>query len=114
MPSGAADEQRAAEYLVGQGLRLVERNWRCPFGEIDLICREGDVLVFVEVRARRTASARGFGGAAASITAAKRERLIKTAGLYLSRLPRQPDCRFDAVLVDGPQLNWLRNAFEAG
>jgi putative endonuclease len=109
MPSGAADEQRAADYLRDQGLRLVARNWRSRFGEIDLICRDGDTLVFVEVRARR---AGGFGGAAESITAAKRGRLIKTAELYLAGQAVQPPCRFDAVLIDGARLTWLRNAFD--
>lgn len=111
MPSGAAEEQRAADYLRGQGLKLVARNWRSRFGEIDLICQDGDTLVFVEVRARK---AGGFGGAAESITAAKRGRLIRTAELYLAGQARQPACRFDAVLIDGERLTWLRNAFEAG
>lgn len=111
MPSGAAEEQRAAEYLGRQGLKLVARNWRSRFGEIDLICQDGDTLVFVEVRARK---AGGFGGAAESITAAKRGRLIRTAELYLAGLARQPACRFDAVLIDGERLTWLRNAFEGG
>lgn len=108
---GQAGEDAAAAYLTRHGLRLVERNFRVRGGEIDLICQDGDTLVFVEVRARKVG---GFGGAAESITAAKRGRLIRTAELYLAGLARQPACRFDAVLIDGERLTWLRNAFEVG
>lgn len=110
MQRGAKDEQRAAEYLARQGLKVVDRNWRCRFGEIDLICREGDTLVFVEVRAR---AATGFGGAAESITAGKRDKLIKTAELYLAGQGGYGACRFDAVLIQGSSLTWVRNAFDA-
>lgn len=107
---GQAAEARAAAYLAGQGLGLVARNWRCRGGEIDLILWDGPVLVFVEVRARRGA---GFGGAAASITAAKQARLLRAAQLYLAGLERLPACRFDAVLIEGEDLTWLRDAFQA-
>ena len=76
---------------------IVERNFRCRRGEIDLIARDGETLVFVEVRLR---TRRDFGGAAASITAAKRARIAAAALFYLGRLPRTPPCRFDAVLLD--------------
>ena len=69
---GEMAEQVAAEFLAGRGLKLIERNYRCRFGEIDLIMRHGPTLVFVEVRYRRNDS---FGGAVESITAAKREKL---------------------------------------
>jgi putative endonuclease len=108
MALGKAAEDRAAAYLAGHGLRPVERNWRCKGGEIDLIMRDGAVLVFVEVRARSNAR---FGGAGASITAAKQGRLIHAAHLYLSGLSALPACRFDAVLIDGERLTWLRDAF---
>ena len=92
------------------GLRLLERNWRCRLGEIDLIAEEGGVLVFAEVRMRRSAR---FGGAAESVTAAKRSRLIAAANLYLSQCRAQAPCRFDVFLVDGPagDVKWIRNAF---
>ncbi|MFO1204509.1 MAG: YraN family protein [Burkholderiales bacterium] len=80
------------------GLTILQRNFRCRFGEIDLIARDGDAVVFVEVRMRRRGD---FGGAAESITGAKRARLIKAAGFYLSSQARTPRCRFDAVLVSG-------------
>lgn len=92
-------------------MRLVERNYRCRFGEIDLVMSEGETLVFVEVRLRTHP---GFGGAGASITEAKRARLLRAARHYLSGLRRTPQCRFDAVLLgaDGAaSIEWLRDAF---
>ncbi|MFN3593417.1 MAG: YraN family protein [Thiobacillaceae bacterium] len=107
---GAHAEQRAAAYLKARGLKLVARNWRCRFGEIDLILQEGATLVFVEVRARRGAD---FGGAAQSITAAKRARLTRTAEAYLAQTGHRGPCRFDAILIEGERLTWLRDAFAA-
>jgi putative endonuclease len=107
--SGARAEDRCAELLRGAGLVLVERNWRCRLGEIDLIAEDRGVVVFAEVRMRRSF---GFGGAGESVTAAKRARLIAAARLYLSRQP-QVQCRFDVLLVDGPagDIKWIRDAF---
>jgi putative endonuclease len=113
MNRGAQAEQWAAQYLSRQGLKLVEQNYRSRYGEIDLIMRDGEALVFVEVRLRGNAD---FGGAAASIDARKQQRIIRTAQQYLAGLPRTPPCRFDAVLmgdVQGGQVAWLKNAFEA-
>jgi putative endonuclease len=110
---GEAAEQLAADYLQGRGLRLVERNFRVRGGEIDLVCRDGQTTVFVEVRLR---SRSDFGGAAASITAAKQARLILAARHWLQRHGETP-CRFDCVLLDGLEpknIEWLRNAFSAG
>ena len=107
--TGIAAEELAAHYLAERGLAIVGRNYRCRLGEIDLIARDGDMLVFVEVRLRSSAR---FGGALASITAIKQRKLIAAAGLYLSRLPRTPRCRFDAILLDaldGRRIEWLRN-----
>ena len=108
---GGDAEQSAMLYLQRQGLVLVERNYRCRFGEIDLIMSEGKTLVFVEVRMRASDA---FGGAAASITSAKQTKLLRAARHYLSRLENQPSCRFDAVLMTGvrnPNIEWIRNAF---
>ena len=107
---GKEAEERAAAYLQSQGLAIAARNWRCRGGEIDLVCRQGNVLVFVEVRARRRMD---YGGAAASIDAGKRRRLIHAAGNYLASLGRLPACRFDAVLIEGDRLTWVRDAFQA-
>jgi putative endonuclease len=88
---------------------VVERNFRVKGGEIDLICRDGATLVFVEVRQRGRSH---FGDAAASITAAKRRRIVLAARHYLAgRAAGQ--CRFDCVLLDGERLEWLRDAFTA-
>ena len=102
-------ERQALAYLQRQGLRLVEANFRCKGGEIDLVMRDGDALVFVEVRQRAD---RAHGGAAASISPAKIRRLVHAAQLYLQRLPSLPCCRFDVVAIDGEQLEWLRNVIE--
>ncbi len=106
---GAAAEAAAADFLSARGLRVVERNFRIRSGEIDLVCRDGGVTVFVEVRFRSRAD---FGGAGASITAAKRQRLILAARHWLARHGERP-CRFDAVLLDGNGIEWIRNAFAA-
>lgn len=110
-PGGRAAELQAEALLKARGLRLVERNYRCRFGEIDLIMRDGATLVFVEVRARSHAA---YGGAAGSIDAAKQARLVRAARHYLATLARQPACRFDAVLFDGSgRAQWVRAAFDA-
>lgn len=109
---GARAEALAAEYLERQGLTLLERNFRTRRGEIDLVMREGGVLVFVEVRLRTNAA---YGGAAASITSRKQARLVAAAQVYLARLGREPPCRFDAVLLDAlapDRISWERNIVE--
>lgn len=107
---GAAAEQAAADYLARQGLTLVERNFRCRLGEIDLIMRDGQTLVFVEVRQR---ASQQFGGAAASIDSRKQQKLVATAQLYLAKSGKMPSCRFDAVLMQGQTIQWIRDAFGA-
>ncbi len=110
--AGRRAEAIAASHLERHGLAIVARNFRRRFGEVDLIARDGDTLVFVEVRLRTRDD---YGGAAASITAAKRARLAKAAELYLARLASAPPCRFDAVLLsslDPPRIEWLRNVID--
>lgn len=114
---GESAEARALAHLQAHGLRLQARNYRVARGpgrrggEIDLILREPDgTLVFVEVRARQSAA---HGGAAASISPAKRASLVFAAQCYLARWPQPPRCRFDVVAIDGDALTWLRGAFEA-
>lgn len=107
--SGSEAEERAAHHLARHGLKILARNYRCRGGEIDLVCRDGATLVFVEVRLRRN---RNFGGAAASITPAKQRRIALAANHYLAGKPL-PACRFDAVLLDGESVDWIRNAFQA-
>jgi putative endonuclease len=104
---GARAEDLCADLLRGAGLLLIERNWRCRLGEIDLIAEDRGMLVFAEVRMR---TGPGFGGAGESVTAAKRSRLLAAARLYLSRRP-EALCRFDVFLVDGARVQWIRDAF---
>lgn len=108
---GIAAEHQAAVFLAGHGLTVVERNFRVRGGEIDLVCRDGNTVVFVEVRLRGSVL---FGGAAASITAAKRMRLVLAARHWLARhgSDRRP-CRFDCLLFDGTRIEWLQDAFAA-
>src|SRR3954469_925950 len=107
--AGARAEELCAELLRRAGLRVIARNWRCRHGEIDLIAEEEGTTVFAEVRMR---SGSGFGGAAESVTAAKRARLLAAARLYLSRRP-EAHCRFDVFLVDrdASHVQWIRDAF---
>lgn len=107
---GQTAEARAEAFLQTQGLRLVARNWRCRFGEIDLILQDGPTLVFVEVRLR---SRSDFGGGAASVTPAKQKKLLAAARQYLSTLKTLPPCRFDVVALSGnAPPEWIKNAFD--
>lgn len=107
---GEPAESLAAAFLEAEGLKILERNYRCRFGEIDLVAAKGATLVFVEVRARESEA---FGGAAGSITAAKRKRLVAAARHYLMRHRAARPCRFDVVLVRGREqrIEWLPDAF---
>lgn len=102
-------EDAALAYLGRHGLVLVEANFRCKLGEIDLILRDGATLVFVEVRQR---AAGAPVSAAASIGPAKIRRIIRAAQVYLQRFERLPPCRMDVVAIDGGHIEWLRNAIE--
>lgn len=114
---GDEAEERALQHLLGQGLKLVERNYRVARGpgargaEVDLIMRDRDgTLVFVEVRWR---SGDGHGGAAASVSRGKQRRCILGARHYLMQVQPYPPCRFDVVALDGEALQWLPAAFDA-
>ena len=116
--TGDDAEARAWAHLRTRGLLLVARNYRVAAGprarggEIDLVLQDRDgTLVFVEVRSRRGS---GFGGAAASVSAAKRRSLVLAARHFLARYASPPPCRFDVVAIDGDRLEWLQAAFDAG
>lgn len=105
-------EALAAHYLEAQGLSLLQHNYHCRFGEIDLIMKQGSTIVFVEVRMRSYAA---FGGAGASITTSKQQKLIRTAEHFLQQ-HGDAACRFDAILMntlDSSQIEWIKNAFSA-
>ena len=110
-------EQTALVYLQDQGLKLVTRNYQCRSGEIDLVMRDGNTLVFVEVRFRRDA---GFGGGEASVDQFKQRKLIRAAQHYLQHnsLTDLVPCRFDVVAIDRNEchqdarhINWIQHAF---
>jgi putative endonuclease len=109
--AGKDAERRAEQWLRQSGLQLVERNYRCRGGEIDLIMQDGDQLVFVEVRFRRNDK---FGGALVSVDARKRQRLAFAAAHYLQRHPWSGPCRFDVVgFCEQRQApDWVRHAFD--
>lgn len=112
--SGAWAETQACEYLVEQGLSLIERNFRCRLGELDLIMEDDQTLIIVEVRYRQKT---GYGTPAETVTRAKRERLLRTARFYLqkNRVSSDIHCRFDVMSISGPNYapsyQWIRGAF---
>jgi len=109
--TGDAWELNARRWLEGKGLRFVAANVRGRGGEIDLIMKDGQTIVFVEVRYRQSSR---FGGAAASVTLAKQQKLLQTALLWLARHNGSfdtVDCRFDVVAFTGNAIDWLKNAF---
>lgn len=112
---GRAAESQAAAHLEGAGLVIEARNFRAGPCEIDLVARDGEVLCFVEVRARTGSR---YGGAAVTVSRTKRERVARAAQGYLDqRQGKAPRCRFDVVTLDGPEararLCWHKAAFVA-
>ena len=106
---GEEKECLACAYLQEKGLHLLERNYRCRRGEIDLVMREAGTLVFVEVRFR--ASTR-FGTAAETVDSRKQRKLAATASHYLQRNPTNLPCRFDVIALSGTnRIDWIRDAF---
>ena len=110
---GRWGEDRAALYLESQGLKIVERGFRCRFGEIDIIAQNSEALVFCEVKTRRRGT---FVEPQETVTWSKQRRLIKTAGWYLNQRPWDGELRFDVIAIlaaEGlePQLEWIQDAF---
>ena len=114
---GLRYEQQARRYLERRGLRLIERNFRSRFGEIDLVMLEQDTICFIEVKYRERLD---FGGACSAIPVSKQRRFVKTALCYLARHRQYAnrDARFDALLIQrlpggSEQIDWIQNAFYA-
>lgn len=112
---GDLAEHSACRFLRRHGLDFITANYRCKRGEIDLVMRDGDSLVFVEVRYRRRAD---FGHAAETVSRSKRARIVHCASCYLSRHRAWNEAvRFDVVCIEGStdeaQIEWLKNAFSA-
>ena len=110
LQAGADAEEIAARFLSSHGMSIVARNFRTRFGEIDLVARDGESLVFVEVRLRTNPR---FGGPEESIDTPKRARVIAAARAYLALMTAEPPCRFDVVTLDGDKPRWIRAAFDA-
>ncbi|STA76434.1 Uncharacterised protein family UPF0102 [Citrobacter freundii] len=109
--TGDAWESTARDWLQSKGLHFIAANVHERGGEIDLIMREGNTIVFVEVRYRRSAQ---FGGAAASVTRSKQHKLLQTARLWLARHNGSfdtVDCRFDVLAFTGNDVEWFKDAF---
>lgn len=106
---GKKAEDAACSFLIKNGLELITRNYKCRYGEIDLIMQDQDTLVFVEVRYRKSAD---YGSALESIDTGKQRRLVFTANHYLSRLPALPTSRFDIIaLTENQSPEWIIDAF---
>ena len=107
---GNIAEDQACAYLEKQGMICLDRNYYCDFGEIDLIMKEGEYIVFAEVRCRNN---QDYASALESVTLAKQHKLIKTATFYLleNKLLNKVDCRFDVLAVAYTQVDWIKNAF---
>lgn len=107
---GFASEQQACNFLKTKGLRLVAQNYRCSFGEIDLIMQDNDVLVFIEVRLRNH---KEYGNALESIDSRKQQKLLKSAMHYLQKhhLLDEVDCRFDVIGFSNNTIEWIKDAF---
>ncbi len=112
--TGREGEVLALRHLEREGYRVVERNYRCAFGEMDIIARDGEVLVFVEVKSRRTGR---FGVPQSAVGYRKQKKMSAVALCYLKekRLLESP-ARFDVVAVrfcpEGPRVELIRNAFD--
>lgn len=111
--AGAHYELEARRFLERKGLRFIAANIHSRGGEIDLIMKHGSVIVFVEVRYRRS---NHFGDAAASVTRRKQQKLLQAAQYWLARTSGSfdtVDCRFDVLAFTGNEIEWLTNAFTA-
>lgn len=107
---GSRYEKMAADFLTKQGVVIVERNYRCRHGEIDLIVRDGRYLVFTEVKYR---SSNKKGAPAEAVDDHKQQKILQTARYYLysRRYREDTPCRFDVVTILGDEIRWIKNAF---
>lgn len=109
---GARAEDVVAKYLAAQRFKILARNVRYPYGEIDLVAMDGDILVFVEVKYRRSTK---FASPFEAVTSAKQKKIIRAAQAYLQKFKSEPVCRFDVIAVSGdlaaPHFEHLRDAF---
>ena len=108
--AGRQGEDRACEALKKGGLKIIERNFSCPFGEIDIIAREKKTLVFVEVKAR---ASQDYGEPSEAVTRTKRRRILRTAEVYMQKHDwDDKPVRFDIVEVLPQDVRHIRDAFD--
>lgn len=107
---GSVYEERAAAYLQKQGYQILERNFRCRLGEIDLIAEDCGTLVFLEVKYRKSGR---YGSPAEAVTPAKQRTICRVADFYRMsrRVPESKGCRFDVVAILGEQVQIYKDAF---
>ena len=107
---GAFYEQKAVEYLKGKGYSILSQNFRCKIGEIDIIAKWKDVIVFVEVKYRKTAS---FGYPEEAVSYYKQEKIRKVAQYFLTgaSFAMDTECRFDVIAIEGEEIRHIENAF---
>ncbi len=107
---GSRYEEQAAAYLAKNGIKVIERNYRCRLGEVDIIAKDGKYLCFVEVKYRKTNKT---GYPSAAVTPAKQRTIFKVASVYLKQYGMSFDtpCRFDVVSVSGDDILYIKNAF---
>ena len=109
--TGSAYERLAADFLEKRGCRILKMNYRNRFGEIDLVGKDGDDLVFFEVKERRTGQA---GSASEAVTLSKQKKICAVSDTYRFMEKVSPDTqiRYDVIAIDGNKINWIKNAFE--
>ncbi len=113
MKLGEKGEELAAKFLKKNGYKIIEQNYKTPLGEIDIIAKDGDAIVFIEVKARESLA---YGLPFESVNRAKKRKIASVALLYLKRFKQTPPCRFDVMSIcykgDKPQFELIRDAFE--
>ena len=108
--TGSRYEDIAADFLRGREYSIIKMNFRCRIGEIDIVAKDKDTLVFVEVKYRKS---RKYGYPEEAVSAYKQRKIIKTAQFFMCRygISDNVKCRFDIVAVDGDEIRLIKNAF---
>jgi len=107
---GRKGEKKAASYLKKKGYEILDMNYRTKVGEIDIIAGKGDLVVFVEVKARKTDE---FGKGYEAVDARKADKIIRSAQFYFAKRQLESPCRFDVISIDGGEITHIENAFGA-